>query len=67
MVLQGAEISDPDDVANVIRAGAQATGCTSGVMKSKDPRPPPRKCSILSEKHGTRLTENERRNFKRSI
>ena len=37
MVLQGAGISGPDDVANVIRAGAQATGCTSGVMKAQDP------------------------------
>ena len=26
-----------NDVANVIRAGALATGCTSGVMKAKDP------------------------------
>lgn len=37
MVLQGAGISTPEDVANVIRAGALATGCTSGVMKAKDP------------------------------
>ena len=37
MVLQGAGISGPDDVANVIRAGAQATGCTSGVMKAANP------------------------------
>ena len=37
MVLQGAGISGPDDVAQVIRAGAQATGCTSGVMKAADP------------------------------
>lgn len=37
MVLQGAGISGPDDVARVIRAGAMATGCTSGVMKAKDP------------------------------
>ncbi|MBR2479483.1 MAG: triose-phosphate isomerase [Clostridia bacterium] len=37
MVLQGAGISNADDVANVIRAGAQATGCTSGVMKADDP------------------------------
>jgi len=37
MVLQGAGISGPQDVANVIRAGAQATGCTSGVMKAADP------------------------------
>ena len=37
MVLQGAGISGPDDVARVIRAGAQATGCTSGVMKASDP------------------------------
>lgn len=37
MVLQGAGISGPDDVARVIRAGALATGCTSGVMKAPDP------------------------------
>ncbi len=37
MVLQGAGISGPDDVANVIRAGAQATGCTSGILKAADP------------------------------
>lgn len=37
MVLQGAGISGPDDVAQVIRAGALATGCTSGVMKAADP------------------------------
>jgi triosephosphate isomerase len=37
MVLQGAGISGPDDVANVIRAGAQATGSTSGIFKAKDP------------------------------
>lgn len=37
MVLQGAGISTKDDVANVIRAGAQATGCTSGIMKAKVP------------------------------
>ena len=37
MVLQGAGISGPDDVARVIRAGAQATGVTSAVMKAADP------------------------------
>ena len=37
MVLQGAGISGPDDVANVIRAGAQATGCTSGIFKAANP------------------------------
>ena len=37
MVLQGAGISTPDDVANVIRAGAEATGCTSGIIKNSDP------------------------------
>lgn len=37
MVLQGAGISGPDDVANVIRAGAQATGCTSGIIRAADP------------------------------
>ncbi len=37
MVLQGAGISGPADVANVMRAGAQATGVTSAVMKAKDP------------------------------
>ena len=37
MVLQGTGISTPDDVARVIRAGALATGCTSGVMRAADP------------------------------
>ncbi len=37
MVLQGAGISGPQDVANVIRAGAQATGSTSGILKAADP------------------------------
>lgn len=37
MVLQGAGISSPTDVARVIRAGALATGCTSGVMRAQDP------------------------------
>ncbi len=37
MVLQGAGISGPEDVANVIRAGAQATGCTSGILKAEVP------------------------------
>ena len=37
MVLQGAGISGANDVANVIRAGAQATGCTSGILKAADP------------------------------
>ena len=37
MVLQGAGISGPEDVANMIRAGAQATGSTSGSMKAADP------------------------------
>ncbi len=37
MVLQGAGISGPEDVARVIRAGAQATGSTSGIFKAADP------------------------------
>ena len=37
MVLQGAGISGPSDVADVIRAGAMATGVTSAVMKAADP------------------------------
>ena len=37
MVLQGAGISTPDDVRRVILAGAEATGCTSGIIKSSDP------------------------------
>ena len=37
MVLQGAGIATPDDVARAIRAGALATGCTSGVMRAADP------------------------------
>ena len=37
MVLQGAGISTPDDVRRVILAGAEATGCTSGIIKNSDP------------------------------
>ena len=36
-VLQGAGISNGQDVYNVIKAGAEATGTTSGIMKAKDP------------------------------
>lgn len=36
LVLQGAGISNGTDVYNVIRAGAEATGTTSGIMKAKD-------------------------------
>ncbi|MDD3094021.1 MAG: triose-phosphate isomerase, partial [Clostridia bacterium] len=37
MVLQGAGIKDGNDVYNVIKAGALATGSTSGIIKAKDP------------------------------
>jgi triosephosphate isomerase len=36
-VLQGAGISNGQDVYNVIKAGAEATGTTSGIMKAADP------------------------------
>jgi len=36
-VLQGAGISNGQDVYNVIKAGADATGTTSGIMKAPDP------------------------------
>jgi triosephosphate isomerase (TIM) len=36
-VLQGAGISNGQDVYNVIKSGANATGTTSGIMKAKDP------------------------------
>jgi len=36
-VLQGAGISNGRDVYNVIKAGAEATGTTSGIMKAQDP------------------------------
>jgi len=36
MVLQGAGISKPEDVYNVIMAGAEATGSTSGIIKAPD-------------------------------
>lgn len=36
-VLQGAGISNGQDVYNVIKMGADATGTTSGIMKAKDP------------------------------
>ncbi len=37
MVLQGAGISNGQDVYNVIAAGAEATGSTSGIIKAQDP------------------------------
>ena len=37
MVLQGAGISTGKDVYDVIKAGAFATGCTSGIIKAADP------------------------------
>jgi triosephosphate isomerase len=37
MVLQGAGISTGKDVYDVIMAGAEATGCTSGIIKAADP------------------------------
>ena len=37
MVLQGAGISNGQDVYNTIKLGAQATGTTSGIMKSETP------------------------------
>jgi triosephosphate isomerase len=36
-VLHGAGISSGQDVYNIIAAGAQATGSTSGILKAKDP------------------------------
>ena len=37
LVLQGAGISDENDVYRTIKAGADATGSTSGIIKAKDP------------------------------
>lgn len=37
MVLQGAGISNGEDVYNVIMAGAEATGSTSGIIRNPDP------------------------------
>ena len=37
MVLQGAGISNGQDVYNTIKLGAQATGSTSGILKATDP------------------------------
>lgn len=37
MVLHGAGISDEKDVYEIIKAGADATGSTSGIMKAADP------------------------------
>lgn len=37
MVLQGAGISNADDVYNVICLGAQGTGSTSGIIKAENP------------------------------
>ncbi|MGT2807190.1 triose-phosphate isomerase [Streptococcus iniae] len=37
-VMQAAGISSPEDVFNIIRAGADGTGCTSGIVKAKNPK-----------------------------
>ena len=37
MVLQGAGISNGEDVYNTIMLGAEATGSTSGIFKAADP------------------------------
>lgn len=37
MVLQGAGISNGEDVYNTVKLGAQATGSTSGILKADDP------------------------------
>lgn len=43
MVLQGAGISNGEDVYNIIKLGAQATGSTSGIIKADDP------CAMVEE------------------
>ncbi len=37
LVMQGAGISRPEDVYNVIKLGADGTGCTSGITNASDP------------------------------
>lgn len=37
-VMQAAGISSPEDVFNIIRAGADGTGCTSGIVKAQNPK-----------------------------
>lgn len=37
LIMQGAGISSPQDTYNVIYAGTDGTGCTSGILKAKDP------------------------------
>ncbi len=37
LVLNGAGVRTGDDVAEIIRAGAEATGSTSGILKADDP------------------------------
>ncbi len=53
-VLQAAGIKNGQDVYRVIRAGADATGTTSGIMKAKDPE------AMLDEMiHAVRVAWNE--------
>ena len=49
MVLQGAGISNGQDVYNTIKLGAQATGTTSGIMKSDRPYEMVEEMSITSD------------------
>lgn len=37
LIMQAAGISSPDDVYNMIKNGADGTGCTSGIVKSDNP------------------------------
>lgn len=56
-VLQAAGIKNGQDVYKVIKAGADATGTTSGIMKAKDPE------AMLDEMiHAVRIAWDERHN-----
>jgi triosephosphate isomerase len=58
LVLQGAGISNGNDVYNIIKAGAEATGSTSGIMKAQNPE------AMLEEMiHAVRQAWNEINNI----
>lgn len=38
LMMQGAGIMNENDVYRTIKLGADGTGCTSGIVKAKDPK-----------------------------
>jgi len=64
MVLQAAGISNGRDVYKVIRMGAQATGCSSGIAKAADPAAAAEEmiCAVRRAWHNLQTNQQEKGN-----